>query len=165
MAGGLVDALCPMAYTPDAGLFRQQVAQVRARVGPGRTVWAGVGAYRLSAPAVVDRILIAREAGASGVVLFSHESLDPEALARLRTDAFVPAAAGGAWKDPPGARPGDLLSAYLRPSRRRFSRLAPDRVGDADGALRAGVRGTPVPAHAFAALAAPRRPTAGRARP
>lgn len=105
IAGGLVDALCPMAYTPDAGLFRQQVAQMRTRVGPGKTVWAGVGAYRLAGPAVVDRILIAREAGASGVVLFSHESLDPEALARLRTGAFVPAAAGGASEGSAGRAP------------------------------------------------------------
>ena len=105
MTGGLLDALCPMAYTPDAGLFRQQVTQIRARLGPGKTVWAGVGAYRLPASAVVDRILIAREAGASGVVLFSHESLDPEALARLRTDAFVPAAAGGTWEGSAGRAP------------------------------------------------------------
>jgi uncharacterized lipoprotein YddW (UPF0748 family) len=96
MAGGLLDAVCPMAYTPDAGLFRQQVAQVRARVDPGKAVWAGVGAYRLAPAAVVERILSAREAGASGVVLFSHESLDLEALARLRTEAFVSAGAAAA---------------------------------------------------------------------
>jgi uncharacterized lipoprotein YddW (UPF0748 family) len=105
MAAGLLDALCPMAYTPDAGLFRQQLTQVRARVGPGKTVWAGVGAYRLTTPAVVDRILSARQAGAAGVVLFSHESLDPEALARLRTDAFVPAAGAGGWEGSAGRAP------------------------------------------------------------
>jgi uncharacterized lipoprotein YddW (UPF0748 family) len=105
MAGGLLDAVCPMAYTPDPRLFRQQVGQARARVGAGKRVWAGVGAYRLPPAAVVDRILAAREAGASGVVLFSHESLDLEALARLRTDAFVPAAAGGAGEGSAGRAP------------------------------------------------------------
>ena len=105
MAGGLLDSVCPMAYTPDARLFRQQIAQMRTRLGPGKTVWAGVGAYRLSPAAVVDRILAARESGASGVVLFSHESLDLEALARLRTDAFVPAAAGGAGEGSAGRAP------------------------------------------------------------
>jgi uncharacterized lipoprotein YddW (UPF0748 family) len=100
MAHGLLDGLCPMAYTPDARLFRQQVAQVRARVGPGKTVWAGVGAYRLEPAAVVERILTAREEGASGVVLFSHESLDLEALARLRAEAFA-GAGGAAALDPP----------------------------------------------------------------
>jgi hypothetical protein len=100
MAQGLLDGLCPMAYTPDAGLFRQQVAKVRARVGPSKTVWAGVGAYRLTPEAVVERILTAREAGAAGVVLFSHESLDLDALARLRAEAFV-GAGGAAALDPP----------------------------------------------------------------
>jgi uncharacterized lipoprotein YddW (UPF0748 family) len=101
MARGLLDAVCPMAYTPDPRLFRQQVAQARARVGVGRTMWAGVGAYRLTPPAVVERIVTAREAGASGVVLFSHESLDLEALARLRAEAFgggAAAATGGGIK-------------------------------------------------------------------
>ena len=105
MAGGLVDALCPMAYTPDPRLFRQQIGAARVRVGPGKTVWAGVGAYRLAAPEMVDRILAAREAGASGVVLFSHESLDLEALARLRADAFVPPAAGRAGEGSAGRAP------------------------------------------------------------
>jgi uncharacterized lipoprotein YddW (UPF0748 family) len=105
MAGGLLDALCPMAYTPDPLLFRQQVGQIRARVGPGKTVWAGVGAYRLPPDAMVDRILAAREAGAAGVVLFSHESLDLEALARLRTDAFVPPAAGSTREGSAGRAP------------------------------------------------------------
>jgi uncharacterized lipoprotein YddW (UPF0748 family) len=93
LAGGVVDALCPMAYTPDARLFRHQVEQARARAGPGRPIWAGVGAYRLSPGEVVDRVRAAREAGASGVVLFSHESLDEEGWARVRAEAFVPGAA------------------------------------------------------------------------
>jgi uncharacterized lipoprotein YddW (UPF0748 family) len=105
MDAGLLDAVCPMAYTPDPLLFREQVGQARARLGAGRTIWAGVGAYRLPPAAVVDRILAAREAGASGVVLFSHESLDLEALARLRTDAFLPASAGGAWEGSAGRAP------------------------------------------------------------
>jgi uncharacterized lipoprotein YddW (UPF0748 family) len=105
VAGGLVDALCPMAYTPDPRLFRQQVEQVRARVGQGKAVWAGVGAYRLAASEVVDRVRAAREAGAEGVVLFSHESLDLEGLARLRTEAFTPASATGASEGTAGRAP------------------------------------------------------------
>jgi uncharacterized lipoprotein YddW (UPF0748 family) len=92
LPAGIVDALCPMAYTPDARLFRQQVEQARARAGRVK-VWAGVGAYRLTPSAVVDRVRAAREAGAEGVVLFSHESLDASGWARLRAEAFVPAAA------------------------------------------------------------------------
>jgi uncharacterized lipoprotein YddW (UPF0748 family) len=110
LAAGLLDALCPMTYTPDARLFRQQVEQARARAGQLGTVWAGVGAYRLTPAAVVERVRAAREAGAEGVVVFSHESLDDEGWARLRAEAFVPAAATAAPADtatrtPPLARP------------------------------------------------------------
>jgi uncharacterized lipoprotein YddW (UPF0748 family) len=96
IAGGVVDALCPMAYTPDEPLFRQQIDQARARAGRSVPVWAGVGAYRLTPEAVVDRIRAAREAGAEGVVLFSHESLDALGWARLRAEAFLPAAPAAA---------------------------------------------------------------------
>ena len=74
---GVLDAVCPMAYTPDAGIFRAQVEQARARVGPGGAGLGGIGAYRLALAGVVEKIRAAREAGASGVVLFSHESLRP----------------------------------------------------------------------------------------
>jgi len=90
LAGGVIDALCPMAYTPDPRLFRQQIDQARARAAGGALVWAGVGAYRLTATAVVDRVRAAREAGAEGGVLFSHESLDDQGWARLRAEAFLP---------------------------------------------------------------------------
>jgi uncharacterized lipoprotein YddW (UPF0748 family) len=99
LAGGLIDAICPMAYTPDARLFREQVDQVRARAGQRGTVWAGVGAYRLTPAEVVDRVRAAREAGAEGVVVFSHESLDALGWARLRAEAFVPATATAAPAD------------------------------------------------------------------
>jgi uncharacterized lipoprotein YddW (UPF0748 family) len=90
-----VDALCPMTYTPDARIFRDQVESARARVGNGPSVWAGVGAYRLSVGQIVANIRTARDLGAAGVILFSHESLDDAALAQLRREAFTlpPAAA------------------------------------------------------------------------
>jgi uncharacterized lipoprotein YddW (UPF0748 family) len=84
---GILDAVCPMAYTPDPKLFRAQIEQARERAGT-RDLWAGVGAYRLSIEAIVENIRSARALGASGVVLFSHESLDAAALARLRKEAF-----------------------------------------------------------------------------
>src|SRR5262245_20183099 len=73
MARGLLDAVCPMIYTPDGQLFRRQVEQARALVGTERPLWAGVGAYRLQAAEVIDRIRAARQNGASGVLVFSHE--------------------------------------------------------------------------------------------
>ena len=96
--GAEVESLREKGRPPRPGEERKKNHQ-RARVGGGRTVWAGVGAYRLTPTALVERILTAREAGASGVVLFSHESLDVEALARLRAEAFGgDAAAGGGIK-------------------------------------------------------------------
>ena len=88
LSRGVLDAVCPMAYTVDSRIFRQQVEQARARVGPGQAVWAGVGAYRLGVEGIVEKIAVAREAGATGVVLFSHESLQLGELDRLRAAAF-----------------------------------------------------------------------------
>lgn len=101
---GLLDAVCPMTYTPEARLFRAQVEAATARAGPRTAVWAGVGAYRLDTAEVVERVKVARQAGASGVVLFSHESLEAPALDRLRATVFLgpkvsgAAPAGSAWR-------------------------------------------------------------------
>jgi len=91
---GLLDALCPMAYTDDPGVFRSQVERAvgsRGNAGAvtGRgVVWAGVGAYRLKVDQIIRNIHTARALGAAGVVLFSHESLARRDLERLRTLGF-----------------------------------------------------------------------------
>jgi uncharacterized lipoprotein YddW (UPF0748 family) len=89
IASGILDAVCPMAYTPDPQIFRAQIESARAIAKPGQGVWAGVGAYRLTIGEVVKNIATAREIGASGVVLFSHESLDNTSMETLRRDAFA----------------------------------------------------------------------------
>ena len=96
VARGIVDAVCPMAYTPDTRIFRAQVEQARTKLGATAPVWAGVGAWRLPLASVVEKIRAAREAGASGVVLFSHESFTGADLDRLRQDAFPAMAAAPA---------------------------------------------------------------------
>jgi uncharacterized lipoprotein YddW (UPF0748 family) len=93
---GLLDAVCPMSYTPEARLFRAQVETAMARAGPRTAVWAGVGAYRLDTDEVVERVRMARQAGASGVLLYSHESLEAPALDRLRATVFMGPRASGA---------------------------------------------------------------------
>jgi hypothetical protein len=90
----VLDAVCPMAYTVDSRVFRQQVAQATGLVGPGQAVWAGVGAYRLPVGGILEKIAVAREAGANGVVLFSHESLQPWELDRLRVAFPAPPSYG-----------------------------------------------------------------------
>jgi uncharacterized lipoprotein YddW (UPF0748 family) len=88
LARGIVDAVCPMAYTQETRIFRDQIEQARATVGPSAPIWAGVGAWRLPLDSVVEKIRVAREAGASGVILFSHESFDASGVDRLRLEAF-----------------------------------------------------------------------------
>ncbi len=86
---GVLDALCPMIYTESASLYHRQVGAIRALVPPGRQLWAGIGAWRISAQDTVDRVWDARAAGASGVVVFSHEALLlPGAVASYRDGAF-----------------------------------------------------------------------------
>jgi uncharacterized lipoprotein YddW (UPF0748 family) len=95
IARGSIDAVCPMAYSADSRVFQGQIREARERAGPNRSLWAGVGAYRLDVDGVIEKIRLARSAGASGVVVFSHESLRPTDLDRLRLGAFPPAAARG----------------------------------------------------------------------
>jgi uncharacterized lipoprotein YddW (UPF0748 family) len=74
---GLIDAICPMAYTPEPARFAEQIAAARSIAGD-RPVWAGIGAYRLQPTQTIENIQTARRLGAAGVVLFSYDSLvDP----------------------------------------------------------------------------------------
>jgi uncharacterized lipoprotein YddW (UPF0748 family) len=88
VARGILDAVCPMAYTTNPELFRQQVSQASLRTQARGQLWAGIGAYRLPVDGSIARIETARRAGAEGVVLFSNESLSPTDLRRLRQRAF-----------------------------------------------------------------------------
>ena len=71
---GLLDVVCPMAYTGDPAVFRAQIASTKELAGP-RPVWAGIGAYRLSPSETVANIQTARRLGAQGVILFSYDNL------------------------------------------------------------------------------------------
>ncbi len=90
---GLVDVLCPMAYTPEPARFAEQIAAARAAAGD-RPVWAGIGAYRLSPAQTIENIQTARRLGAAGVILFSYDSLTdprqttPDYLALVGRAAF-----------------------------------------------------------------------------
>jgi uncharacterized lipoprotein YddW (UPF0748 family) len=90
MQKGLLDAACVMAYTPETALFRAQILALRERLGPQAALWAGIGAYRLPPAGVIEKVRVARTVGASGVVLFSSDSLAGTDLDRLRDEAFGP---------------------------------------------------------------------------
>jgi uncharacterized lipoprotein YddW (UPF0748 family) len=87
---GLLDVVCPMAYTMDPIAFRSQVLNVQ-RVAGSKPVWAGIGAFQLSALETILNIRAARQAGAQGVVLFSYDNLVAfnDYFAAVRRDAFT----------------------------------------------------------------------------
>jgi uncharacterized lipoprotein YddW (UPF0748 family) len=95
LSSGVITALCPMTYTPDNELFRQQLESARGRASGAQPVWAGIGAYRLDVAGIVEKVILARQSGARGVVLFSHESLVPGDLQRLRDEVFSSRQAAG----------------------------------------------------------------------
>lgn len=77
LARDLIDVLCPMAYTTDAAVFAAQVSAARQIAG-AHPLWAGIGAYRLSADQIVENVQTARRLGVGGIILFSYDSLtDP----------------------------------------------------------------------------------------
>jgi uncharacterized lipoprotein YddW (UPF0748 family) len=91
---GVIDVVCPMAYTTDAAVFATQVATAREAAGP-HPLWAGIGAYRLSQLEIVANVQAARRLGAGGIVLFSYDSLTgptrgTEYLAQVGRAAFMP---------------------------------------------------------------------------
>jgi uncharacterized lipoprotein YddW (UPF0748 family) len=99
LQAGLVDAVCPMAYTAEAAKFAEQIAAARDVKG-GRAVWAGIGAYRLPPAQTIENIETARRLGTAGVVLFSYDSLidprqsSPDYIAVVGRSVFAkPAAA------------------------------------------------------------------------
>ncbi len=89
LGAGLLDAICPMAYTTDRALFRSQIANVK-QLSAGRPVWAGIGAYQIPAVAAVENIHAARQLGAEGIVLFSYDNLDAAYVTAVSRGAFAP---------------------------------------------------------------------------
>jgi uncharacterized lipoprotein YddW (UPF0748 family) len=80
---GLLDVICPMAYTNDPGVFAAQIGDVK-QIARQRPVWAGIGAYRLSASEAIAYIESARRMGADGISLFSYDNLVPQTNANVK---------------------------------------------------------------------------------
>ena len=86
---GLLDAICPMAYTTDPALFRTQIANVEQLAGH-RPVWAGIGAFQIPSSAAIENIRAARQLGTEGIVLFSYDNLDAKYVDMVAKGAFAP---------------------------------------------------------------------------
>lgn len=97
---GILDVACPMAYSTDTAVFRKQIEVATSTAhSAGRRVWAGIGAYRIPVESTVEKIGVARQLGADGIILFSYDftirpgPLNPagDYLEQVRRGAFVPA--------------------------------------------------------------------------
>jgi uncharacterized lipoprotein YddW (UPF0748 family) len=94
---GILDVVCPMAYSTDTAVFKNQVEiATKSAHAAGRRVWAGIGAYRIPADSTVEKINAARALGSDGIILFSYDfavrpgELNPtgDYLDRVRRSAF-----------------------------------------------------------------------------
>jgi uncharacterized lipoprotein YddW (UPF0748 family) len=74
LADGLLDVVCPMAYAIDPAVFADQIAAA-GQAAEANRLWAGIGAFRLSADHIATNVRAARRLGAGGIVLFSYDSL------------------------------------------------------------------------------------------
>jgi hypothetical protein len=99
--------VCPMAYSPDTATFQKQIeVAAESAHAAGRRVWAGIGAYRIPAESTVEKINVARNLRADGVILFSYDftvrpsELNPGGnyLERVRQGAFDNSSSGQSRK-------------------------------------------------------------------
>jgi len=74
---GLLDAVCPMAYSSDTVTFKNQVA-IAEGFSFGRSVWAGIGAWQMKVPNIIEKIQLSRRIGTEGFILFSYDGLTAE---------------------------------------------------------------------------------------
>ncbi len=77
LRSGILDVVCPMAYSKDTAVVAEQVREVMAESN-GRPVWAGLGAWQVSPESAAEKINAARSAGAAGFTLFSYGGITNE---------------------------------------------------------------------------------------
>lgn len=70
---GIIDVICPMAYTPRTEVFRKQMAEALTYAG-SQSVWGGIGSWRQPVDGTLEKIKVARKLGAQGFILFSYDS-------------------------------------------------------------------------------------------
>ena len=71
---GLVDFVCPMAYSTQTPRVVTQIRQA-VRLAHGRQIWAGLGAWQMSPASTVAKIRAVRALGAAGICLFSYDGM------------------------------------------------------------------------------------------
>lgn len=106
LAEGLVDIICPMAYSGDPELVARRISSALESAN-GKLIYAGLGAWHKDPSQILEEIARVRELGVQGIVLFAFNPVAKKAgyLETLRDKAFptptnVPPVVGG--KSPGG---------------------------------------------------------------
>jgi len=101
---GSLDFVCPMDYTSDCERFRSLVSTQLERVAGRIPLYPGIGATAgasaLSSDGVIAQILIARQQGATGFVVFNYSAaMAEQVLPDLAKGITAPlsASVGGLW--------------------------------------------------------------------
>ena len=77
---GIIDAVCPMAYTEETATFARQI-EVAVGARGNNQVWAGIGSWKIPVVSTLEKISAAREKGAQGFILFSYNAaVQPSAV-------------------------------------------------------------------------------------
>lgn len=71
---GILDGICPMAYTSDTETFKRQIEKALS-YSMGHQIWAGIGAYQINVESAIEKIELARRIGVEGEVLFSYGAM------------------------------------------------------------------------------------------
>jgi len=92
LAADLVDVVCPITATADAGILTAQMTADHAVAGA--RIWAGIGTFGLTSTQIVERVQAARRADVNGIVLFSSDTLTeptrgPDYISQVGRAAFV----------------------------------------------------------------------------
>ena len=70
---GILDAVCPMAYTEETATFTRQI-EVAVGARGANQVWAGIGSWKIPVVSTLEKISAARQKGAQGFILFSYDA-------------------------------------------------------------------------------------------
>ena len=81
LEAGILDVVCPMAYTPEPEVFEGRI-RIARHSSSGSRLWAGIGAYKLDGKGIIQQVRLSRNLGADGFVVFSYNTLTASAASR-----------------------------------------------------------------------------------
>ena len=83
LEAGILDVVCPMAYTPEPAAF-EDLIRIARHSSSGSRLWAGIGAYKLDGEGIIQQVRLSRKLGADGFVIFSYNILCASVASRKK---------------------------------------------------------------------------------